>query len=120
MQVDGKDSPLAVEIAFATRQLRDICEKEASAVDAFGVAGVGALKRRLADLRAANSVEDLVAGRPTQLDGADAGQLSIPLTKNLRMVLSANHPHNPTTENGDINWAQVRRVKLQRIERPDG
>lgn len=107
----------ALEIAFQTRELRDICEKEPNAVDALGMDTAGALKRRLADLRAANSIEDLVVGKPTALHGPGEGRMAISLTENYRLVLSANHRHHPLTEDGDVNWPQVRRVKVERIER---
>lgn len=114
----GKESPRGVEIAFRTRELRDICEKEANAVDALGADAAGALKRRLADLRAATSIEDLVAGKPMALHGPDEERMSVPLTENCRLVLSANHRHHPRLEDGNVNWSQVRRVKVERIERP--
>jgi hypothetical protein len=48
-----------LELAFETKLLREICESEQKARQELGIKVAEALKRRLADLRAATSVEDL-------------------------------------------------------------
>ena len=77
------------------------------------------LKRRLADLRAATSVDDLVAGRPRALEGTDQ-LMVVDLCDGHRMVFCANHPKNPMTESGELDWARVSRVKILRIEYDHG
>jgi hypothetical protein len=78
------------------------------------------LKRRLADLRAAASIEDLVAGQPRELDGSHGQHMVVDLRDGCRVIFCANHPKNPTTENGDLDWAKVSRVRILRIERDHG
>lgn len=78
------------------------------------------LKRRLADLRAATSIEDLLAGQPRELDGSDGQHMVIDLRDGYRIIFCANHPKNPITENGDLDWAKVSRVKILQIESADG
>lgn len=77
------------------------------------------LKHRLADLRAATSVNDLVAGRPRLRERADTQHFVVDLCDGHRIVLAANHPKNPLTPTGALNWAKVSRIKVLRIERDD-
>lgn len=77
------------------------------------------LKRRLADIRAATSGEDLVAGRPRELEGTDQ-HMVVDLCDGRRIVFCANHPKNPMTKSGDLDWARVSRVKILRIEKDHG
>ena len=71
------------------------------------------LKARLADLRAANSVGDLIAGEPQQV----GEQIVLDLGDDNRMVFRANHTANPTTESGEVDWASVTRIKIVEIGR---
>ncbi len=106
-----------MELAFDTKSLRTTCESEAHARRELGAKVAEILKHRLADLRAATSAKDLVAGRPRELAGADHQHMAVDLCDSHRIVFSANHPNNPTTETGDLDWARVSRIKLLRIER---
>src|SRR5258708_22364381 len=80
------DRPVAVEIAFANKSLRQLCESERRARRSLGPRVAEKLKRRLADLRAANCVKDLVAGRPSELRGDHAGQGALDLGNKLHLV----------------------------------
>jgi toxin HigB-1 len=103
-----------VELAFAKKSLRQLCESETKAIRDLGVKVAGLLKRRLADLRAATSVKDLVAGRPR---GRESGrEISIDLCQGVCIVLCANHNNIPKLETGDTDWSRVTRVKILRIE----
>lgn len=70
--------------------------------------------RRLADLRAATSIFDLVAGQPTDAAGSQP-QVTIELGAGYRMVLHPNHVNNPRSADGDVDWSQVRRVQVVEI-----
>jgi hypothetical protein len=72
------------------------------------------LKRRLADLRAAESVRDLVASPPTQLE--DPMELSIPMANGFRLILRSNHLDSPMLDSGSVDWSAVERVKIMRVE----
>lgn len=48
-----------MQLAFETKRLRDICENEERAADELGTKVAEQLKRRLADLRAAESIEEM-------------------------------------------------------------
>ena len=74
-----------------------------------------ALKHRLADLRAATSIKDLIAGKPRTLGVGHLNCLVIDLCDGSRMVLKANHPENPLTDSGDLHWEKVSRIKVMYI-----
>ena len=95
-------------------------ESETNAQHELGTTVADALKHRLADLRAATSIYDIVAGRPRLLDAGNDQHLIIDLGSSHSIVLGANHPNNPLTEDGRLNWAGISRVKLLRIERNHG
>ena len=105
-----------MELAFDNRELRNICETEAMAKAQLGDLAAEALNRRLADLRAAATINDLVATRPSQIAGSTDEHLVIELIDGCRMVLCANHPKNPVIAAGGIDWTKVFRVKILSIE----
>ena len=101
-----------MELAFASKELRSICEKEFTARAKLGVDVAEVLKRRLADLRAATSVDDLVVGKPRMLNEEPDSCLVIDLSRSHQIVLKANHPENPVTEKGRTDWTKVFRIKI--------
>ncbi len=105
-----------LELAFANKPLRQLCENEAHAKRELSPTVAEILKHRLADLRAAVSVKDLVAGKPRRLGGADHQHMAIDLCDGYRIVFSANHPNNPVVESGELDWSKVSRVKILRVE----
>ena len=107
----------ALELAFETKPLRTICETEAQAKLELGNAVAEVLKHRLADLRAATAVSDLVAGKPRILDGS-AGQLMVvDLYEGSRLVFKSNHIRRSSAGGGEVNWSRVTRIKILRIDR---
>jgi len=102
-----------MELAFATRSLRDVCESAEKARRKLGLKVSEALRRRVADLRAAVSVNDLIAGQPHELEAA---RIALNLTDGYRLILASNHAVSPKLESGKMDWSKVTRVKLLRIE----
>ena len=109
-----------MELAFNAKHLRTICESEDDAKKELGETVAEVLKRRLADLRAAVSVMDLVAGHPRTLDGDESDHMILNLRDGYFIVFAANHVNNPTKESGQLDWASVTRIKILRIERNNG
>jgi proteic killer suppression protein len=109
-----------VEIAFAKKSLRQLCESERSARRSLGKLAAEKLKRRLADLRAANCVGDLVAGRPRKLRGGRVGQVALALGGRFKLVFCANHSILPLADRSHVDWSKVNRVKIICIETNDG
>ena len=108
-----------LELAFETRWLRTVCESESEAAQEFGPEVAEALRHRLADLRAATSPRDLVAGRLRPLKRTDENLLVVDLNDNYRMVFCSNHPKRQSKKSGRIDWSNVSRVKILRIKIED-
>jgi hypothetical protein len=113
VEVEGEAED-RLELAFESRELRDICESESEAKRQFGDAVAEILRHRLADLEAATSPKDLLVGRPRL--GHDGQVMLLDLCEGHRLVFTANHPSNPTNSTGELDWMDVRRIKILRIE----
>ena len=101
-------------IAFDTKKLREICEDDAVAVKELGSPAAEALRQRLADLRAAESISDLLVGNP-RTSGAENVNLTIDLTATARTIWSQNQTTPLRTPLGDIDWKRTGRVRLVEI-----
>ena len=104
-----------LELAFHTKALRTICENEERARAILGPSAAEILKHRLADLRAATSVKDLLAGQPRLLDGTDNQQMVLDLCEGRQLVFCANHLNNPADKDGKLDWPSISRIKILRI-----
>ena len=102
-----------MELAFRTRDLRNTCEDAELAASEFGPDVAAALMHRLADLRAAVTVDDLVAGDPS----SEGDVLVIRLDPTHALELSANHRKNPQTPDGRLDWAKVSRLRVVGVSR---
>lgn len=105
---------LQLELAFATRSLRNICEFEDVAVEALGPQGAKALQRRLADLRAAVSIDDVLASRKLKVNTKN-GELRIPLNANLHISVRPNHTKPVLRPDGGVDWEHVTRIQITEI-----
>lgn len=105
-----------MELAFAKKSLRQLCENQAEAKRNLGIGMADKLRRRMADLRAATCVKDLVAGRPSEFEDARRQQFSVDLCEGSRIVFCANHNTIPLLKSGGVDWSRVSRVKILRIE----
>lgn len=105
-----------MELAFETESLRTICESDAHARRELGSTVAELLKHRLADLRAATSPEDLIAGRPRVLDGTGGDHMALDLHDKYHIVFAVNHCDNPFDDTGSVDWSRVSRIKILRID----
>jgi hypothetical protein len=106
-----------LQLAFHTETIRRVCENEEEAKTEFGPEAAEALKRRLADMRAARTPKDLVAGRPRP--GHDSKQMIIDLLDGYQIIFKANHPKYPKTGIDELDWTKVSRIKIMSIEKED-
>lgn len=83
---------------------------------AYGLETAALLRDRLADLRAALHVDDLLAGHPRFL-GPDEGTLAIDLGLRWTMTWVPNHRDDRVDEDGNADWIRVSRVRLVAIKR---
>ena len=100
-----------LELAFAHKSLRELCESQLRAERKFGIAIARKLRARLADLRDAETINDVIAGRPELLASAPE-KMAVNLGEKVCIVFCANHVSNPRTEAGGVNWSRVNRIKI--------
>jgi hypothetical protein len=100
-----------MELAFETVGLRRVCESDTEARKRLPEATVKALQDRLADMYAATSVADLVAGTPS-LDPRSPGRIRFGLDGGYELVCVGNHPKPPLAEGGLVDFSRMRRVKV--------
>jgi proteic killer suppression protein len=105
-----------VIFAFSTKALRSLCECQARAERELGFKVAKKLRERIADIRAAENVTDLVAGRPREIEGGRLPNYSINLADGYRIVLCPNHNEIPLTKSRRIDWSKVSRVRIHKIE----
>ena len=106
-----------MEIAFETRKLRSICESEAIALREMGPNISETLKHRLADIRAASSIADLVVGNARFWGDGEAQRCVIDLIDGCHITCKANHPDNPLTDSETLDWERISRLKIVEIGR---
>jgi hypothetical protein len=109
-----------LELAFSTQELRALCETETAAERRLGAIGSAALRNRLADLRAASNVAELLelAGSRRR-NGPAKDQLTIDLADGVVLVFGPNQVKTPRTTSRGVDWSQVSRVKILRVGRND-
>jgi toxin HigB-1 len=99
-----------MEITFSDRKLQKLCEQPAIAQKKLGASGARKLRSRLADLMAAETVQELVAGRPHPLKGDRAGQFAVDLDGGNRLVFESSNDPIPYKDDESIDWAKVSQV----------
>ena len=110
---------IVLYLAFATRQLRTLCESEAMTERAFGIKTAMKLRQRLADLRAAPNASDLIVGQPRDVDANPHPQKVVEIGPGARLVFRANHNTVPRTASGAVDWSHVSRIQILKIEVDD-
>jgi hypothetical protein len=107
-----------VNLAFATEELRDRCEFKVIGERAYGSEVARQLRERLASMREADNVFELLTGHPRPIPGGDGLCYEVSLPENFRMVICANHKVLPRLgESGGVDWSKVTRVIVQSIEK---
>jgi hypothetical protein len=105
-----------VELAFASIELRTICESRRRATIVLGTEAARELAQRLADLSALSTAAEL-----TDLFAGDIIDRS-PRERVLRLqcgrdlIFCAGHVDVPVMENGSTDWARVSRLRLLALE----
>lgn len=102
-------------LAFETKRLRALCEDPDKAGAQLGAEVALQLRGRLADLRAATSLSDLLVGNPRLL-GTAGEILVINLGPQAVMTWTPNHVRARLRPDDMVDWAHVSRIRLLRIE----
>jgi hypothetical protein len=101
-------------LAFDTEELRTICEDADAARSHLGGDVADALRVRLADLRAIDSIDGLLVGR-AEPKGNSGNVLEVELVDEVVMTFVPNHNRARVTNSGEIDWARVRRIRMTGI-----
>ena len=103
----------SLDIAFANRTLRTLSTSPNRAAKKFGHVVAEALKGRLADIAAAENVQELPL--PIRVQGLPPGQFSIGLVDGFEVIFASNHLHDKATNNAKVHWPKVTRVLMLEV-----
>jgi hypothetical protein len=107
-----------LELAFETKELRDVCGDEDIANREYGLVVAQSLKSRVADLRATKTLAEMDAIAPIlQLDGEM--KMSIDLSDGFSLVFTPNHVKTPKDDSGHLVLNAIRRVKILGVHSND-
>ncbi len=101
-----------MEIGFYSKKLRTLCENEREMTKVLGPKSARKLRARLADLRAAAMLGDVIVGRPHPLTGDRQGQFAVSLHGADRLVFEPTDEPVPTTKDGAIEWKRVTKIRI--------
>jgi len=106
-----------LEISFANRKLQKLCESEKELRKAYGSDGAKKAMRRLTDLRAASTLEDMrhLPGRIHELASDRDGQLAIDLAGGWRLILEPTNGWPPEKAEGARVWTAIDAVQVLEI-----
>lgn len=100
-------------LSFASKSLREICEAEEPATRQLAKNVTKSLRHRLADLEAAGSVKDIIAGYPRKRGAS--GNYQLTLSDGFCLEFAANHVKNPVGKDEEVDWSRVNRIQIMRI-----
>lgn len=101
-----------MEISFSTKEFRKLCEDRNYADEKLGTVVADILRRRLADLRAATNIDDIVLGNPSIVTFGNDQRYILEMDKYGTLCFEPNNVRNFATEGGAIEWAIVSRLQL--------
>ncbi len=105
-------------IYFKTNKLQKICNSQKEAEKKHGLQMAKKLMRRLNELQAAKTLQDisyLPPSRCHELTGPHRGNLSVDLEHPYRLLfIPANDPV-PTKSAGGLDWSKVTEVEITEI-----
>ncbi len=107
-----------MEIAFCTRKLQKLCNSEKEMRSKLGDRGARVLQARLAQIKAADTLEDLriVPGAHCHELTADLqGLLAVNLVHPQRLLFEPDHDPIPTKPDGGLEWQKVTRVIVREV-----
>ncbi len=106
-----------MEITFTDSRLQDRCESQAALLKAYGRDGARKVMARLADLRAAETLEEMrqLAGKCHELKADRHGQLAINLDGPRRLVFTPEDNDPPLKPDGGLDWSRVSAIRIIEI-----
>ncbi len=106
-----------MEISFANRKLQKLCESEKELRRAFGNNCVKKVMRRLSELGAAVTLEDMrnLPGHCHELSGDRDGRLAIELDAGRRLVIMPTDGWPIEKKDGACVWGEISAVRVLEI-----
>ena len=106
-----------MEISFASRKLHKLCESEKELRKAYGSDGAKKAVRRLSDLRAVATLEDMrnLPGRIHELAADRDGELAIELAGSWRLILAPTNGWPTEKGKGAHVWTAIDAVQVLEI-----
>lgn len=118
-RVNTSGGPPDLNVTFSATKLQKTCEDNREAVREYGPLRAKLIRRRLDDLRAADSLEDMRALPQTrchELKGNRAGQLSVDVGHPYRLLFEVTDDPVPLRLAGGLDWQSVRSVRIIGVE----
>lgn len=108
-----------MELAFRTKTLRGVCLNGDAMDKQYGPEGAALLRRCLADLRAAATLGEVPLLAADESPDTFGSEVSLALGKGVSILVSAGHKKPPRLPGGTIDWPQVERVIIERVDLRD-
>lgn len=107
-----------MEISFETERLAKLYNSEAALDRAYGDVCARRIRQRLQELEAVESLADMVFGRPHELKGHRAGQVSVDLVHPLRLIFRPTANPVPVKTDGGLERSEVKSVTIMEVSDP--
>ena len=106
-----------MDILFATAKLGQELSDPRRLQRGHGSARTKLIKRRLAGLRAAETLADMrhLPGNCHELSGDRDGQLAVSLDGPYRLVFEAANDPSPHLPDGGLDWARVTAIRILEV-----
>lgn len=107
-----------MEICFSSKKLQKVCNSEREMRATFGKPLAERLQQRLAELKAAETLEDisrLPPARCHELSQDRKGQLAVDLAHPKRLIFEPDHNPVPRKSDGGLDWANVTAIRVIEI-----
>jgi toxin HigB-1 len=104
-----------MEILFESAKLARLCNNRLALTRRHGEACAKRLGQRLQELEAVECLGDMLFGRPHELKGDRAGQVSVDLVHPLRLIFRPTAQPPPVKTDGGLDRLQVKSVTIIEI-----
>lgn len=107
-----------MKINFTSRKLQKVCNSEKELRARFGKPLAERLQQRLAELKAAETLEDirrLPSARCHELSQDRKGQLAVDVVHPKRLIFEPDHNPVPRKPDGGLDWSQITRIRVIEI-----
>ena len=107
-----------MDVLFKNERLRRDCSEDRAMQRAWGALRAKILRRRLGQLAAANTLEDmkLLHSRTHELKGDRAGQISLDLDGGTRLLIVPAADPVPRKADGGLDWKQITAIRVMAVE----